>query len=87
MEPRPHRVGHDIVGIDHCEVVIESFEAIKEKLEKMGILVNQGYGEDEYIHTAVVRLNPMGQEVKFSDEPLSDLIIKEINEGVSKVIK
>lgn len=87
MEPRPAKVGKDLVGIDHCEVNIASFVETQSVLALKGISTNQSKGEDEYQHTVVVCLDESGQEVKFSDEPLSQLIVKELEEGKSRQLK
>lgn len=33
MEPRPEKVGKDLVGIDHCEIDIESFPQLRKELD------------------------------------------------------
>lgn len=87
MEPKPHKAGKDLTGIDHCEVNIRSFTETRQLFADKGVPANQGEGEDVYEHTVVVRIDDSGQEIKFSDEPLSQLIVKELEQGVSKKLK
>lgn len=87
MEPRPTKIGRDLIGLDHIEFAIESFARAQEQLRSLDIPTNQGDGEDQYQHTVVVRINNRGQEVKLSDEPLSQLVIKELAEGKAKQLK
>ena len=84
MEPRPEKIGRDVVGFEHMEFYYPDFEAIKDILKdrriKFEMQKNPGHA---WIN---VVLNSAGQEVKFNDKPLSEVVAHEIETGQSLIV-
>lgn len=79
MEPRPHMVGKDIVGIDHVELLLKDLEEAASLMAAKGIKI--GDGVNIYHHTVVVRINKKGQEIKFSNKPIETTLKEEMKAG------
>jgi predicted metalloenzyme YecM len=84
MEPRPAKIGKDLVGFEHVEFYYPNFEEIKTVLSQHDIAytlqTNPG-------HTWVnIVINDIGQELKLNNRTLGDVVTEEIKNGESYVI-
>lgn len=85
MEPRPQKIGNDLVGFEHTEFYYPNLKEVKDFLDKRGV-VYEDYANP--FHAAVAcRVNPQNQEVKFTNAPLADSLRRERDGGLLTVIK
>jgi hypothetical protein len=74
MEPRPGKVGIDLVGIDHLEFYVEEgLEAIKKGLDRRGRIIPYKFEDNDSHEWIAVKINGVGQEVKFTDTQLAEI--------------
>lgn len=82
MEPRPEKVGKDVVGMEHMEFFYPHFDEIKSVLADRGIdfepQENPGHA---WINIVI---NDGGQELKLNDRLLTDAVTEEIKQGLTK---
>lgn len=79
MEPRPEKVGKDIVGVEHMEFYFPDFEEVKKTLAKYKI----PYAEESNPgHSWInILINDDGQELKINNGLLADIVAKELDDG------
>ncbi len=83
IEPRPEKVGQGFSGFEHIEIYLSDLSALQSKLNHHNI---QHDYEDNGFHKAItVKLNSIGQEVKFTNTSLENVLKEEQKEG--KLIK
>lgn len=81
MEPRPEKVGKDIVGLEHMEFYYPEFDEVKSVLNKHKIpFVMESNPGHAWIN---IVLNNQGQELKINDRLLADAVNQELEEGIS----
>lgn len=87
MEPRPGKEGVGFCGLDKGLEHIEIFAdlgKVRELLKRLGIIFEEQKNPN---HKAVVlQINPEGQEVKFTDSRLGEIVAKQLQTGESKLI-
>lgn len=84
MEPRPEKVGKDVVGLEHMEFYYPDFDEVTALLEKYGIEYKL---ETNPGHSWVnIVLNEAGQELKLNDKLLGDTVNEEIEQGISRLL-
>ncbi len=84
MEPKSGAIAttHDL--IDHIEMFVPDLEVTKQILKDKSVVFKMQSNDE---HTAaVIEINEWGQEVKFTNKPLLDIVNKEIAEGNAKII-
>lgn len=78
MEPKPEKVGKDLVGFEHIEIYRPDFDD----------LLDLGEFKDNGHHKSIViKLNEKGQELKLNDSPIRDVLVKERKEGILTDLK
>lgn len=79
MEPRPEKVGKDLVGLEHMEFTFPDFAAVRDLLGERNIAYevqsNPGHAWVNIV------LNERGQELKLNNKPLSAVIEEELASG------
>ncbi len=84
MEPRPEKVGNDVVGLEHMEFLYPFFSRVESTLELAGVRTQrQGNSGHNWVNVVI---NPAGQEVKFNDKLLSETVAEEVERGETEVI-
>ncbi len=84
MEPRPERVGLDLVGLDHIEL-LRPLDAIEFHFRMYALPFKTQ--ENESHKTLVLQINKEGQEVKFTEKRLLDIVQDEILSGQATILK
>lgn len=74
MEPRPEKVGKDFIGLEHAEIYHRNLAKIQKELEAQG--VNYQVQKNPSHRTIVFPISRAGQEIKFTDRPLGEIIKK-----------
>jgi predicted metalloenzyme YecM len=84
MEPRPERVGKDIVGIEHMEFVVPNLELMQTKLNDRGIDFEPQHNE----HHAWLNIpiNQLGQELKFTNTTLLEMTEIGLENGDAEIV-
>jgi predicted metalloenzyme YecM len=85
IEPKPEKKGQTLVGFDHIEVYHQSLADIKEFLTIHEISY-EDY-ENPNHKAVVIPINEKGQEIKFTDSRLEEIVQQQIADGSSVVIK
>lgn len=81
MEPRPEKVGKDVVGLEHMEFCYPNFAEVTAHLDKQGIEYKM---EENPGHAWVnIVLNKYGQELKINNRTLADVVPQELADGIS----
>jgi hypothetical protein len=84
MEPRPEKVGKDVVGFEHMEFYYPHFDRVIDVLNQKGIAYemqkNPGHA------WANIVLNEKGQELKLNDKPLGTTVFEELEDGRSYIL-
>lgn len=85
MEPRPEKVGRDIVGFEHMEFYYPDFDDVREVLKSRNHPFEmQGNAGHEWVNIVI---NSRGQEVKLNNRTLADTVAHEANIGIfSKIV-
>ena len=84
MEPRPEKIGKDIVGIEHIEFYYPTFDEITEVLEGAGVAYRkQANPGHEWIS---IVLNQQGHELKLNNRLLQDIVAEELQDGTSHLL-
>lgn len=82
MEPRPARVGSDVVGFEHAEFYFPNFEAVQKVLSDKEVVYEI---QDNPGHSWVnIVINNKGQELKLNNGRLKDIVAKETAKGETK---
>jgi hypothetical protein len=84
MEPRPEKVGKDMVGVEHVEFYYPDFEEITDILDEKEVPyeLQQNPG-----HAWVnITLNDQGLELKLNNRVLADVVEEELDQGIAKPI-
>lgn len=83
MEPRPEKANRDFVGFEHIELRVSDskLKSIVTQLKKSNLLLE--FQHNPAHDAAVVRINNSGQEVKFSNKNLQEIIHHELTSGKS----
>jgi len=77
MEPRPHRVGFDRVGIDHAEFVFPQFGVVTEDLAVRDL----PYELEGNVNHHWISVVTDGYELKFTDKPLVEMVEADVRAG------
>ena len=79
MEPRPEKVGKDVVGFEHMEFLFPDFDSIRTVLDekKIAYEMEQNPGH----HWVNIVINDKGQELKLNNRTLADVVPDELKEG------
>lgn len=84
MQSKPENLGKDPIGIDHVEFINSDFEGVQSILQakniSFGINIKNGYKK-----TVIVKLNARGEEVKFTDKTLAEVVPLQIHDDPSIV--
>jgi predicted metalloenzyme YecM len=84
MEPRPEKVGKDVVGFEHMEFYFPDFEAIRAALDAKHVEYEM---EQNPGHQWVnIVINAAGQELKLNNRTLGDVIAEELKSGTARII-
>jgi predicted metalloenzyme YecM len=84
MEPRPEKVGKDVVGFEHMEFLFPDFSAVQAILDEKHIAYEM---ESNPGHSWVnIKLNERGQELKLNDRLLGDAVTEEIQSGKARIL-
>lgn len=84
MEPRPEKVGKDVVGLEHAEFTFTDFVAVRDTLNDRNIKYED---QSNPGHTWInIVLNEKGQELKVNDRPLSAIVEHELELGQAKLL-
>ena len=84
MEPRPEKLGKDVVGLEHMEFYFPDFETISDVLEQRSIYHKvQSNPGHRWVNIVI---NDKGQEFKLNDLTLADVVEDELKEGKLYVI-
>lgn len=81
MEPRPERVGVDVVGFEHIELFRSDLNPVINLLNQHNVeYVQEDNGEHQAV---VVKINSTGQELKFTDSQLLNITARQLVDGRS----
>lgn len=81
MEPRPEKVGDDVVGLEHVEFYYPDFAEIAELLDARGVAYTE---QSNPGHTWInIVLNEAGQELKLNNRLLADVVAEELADGTA----
>ena len=84
MEPRPEKVGKDVVGMEHMEFYFPDFTKVSRVLDDRKVQYemqdNPGH------HWVNIVINPKGQELKLNNKVLADVVGQEIKTGESYLL-
>ncbi|HTE21430.1 MAG TPA: VOC family protein [Candidatus Limnocylindria bacterium] len=84
MEPRPEKVGKDVVGFEHMEFYFPDFVAIRAVLDHKGVKYEM---EQNPGHQWVdIVINQTGQELKLNNRTLADVIPEELASGKAYLV-
>lgn len=84
MEPRPAKVGKDFVGFEHIELIIKDEAALKRRFAQHNL--HPEICQNAH-HTAYAfKINESGQEVKFTSNPLAQVVEDELRSGTAEAI-
>lgn len=84
MEPRPEKVGDDVVGVEHMEFFYPDFDAVTKLLDQYGVAYKL---EKNPGHTWInIVINEAGQELKLNDKLLGDTVQEEIEQGKARLL-
>lgn len=84
MEPRPEKVGKDVVGFEHMEFYNPDFDAIRSVLDDRGIKYEMQQNPGHKWVNIVI--NDSNQELKLNDRTLADVSAEELSNGKAKII-
>jgi hypothetical protein len=84
MEPRPERIGSDVVGLEHMEFCYPNFDEVTKVLRSRGIEFEPQQNPGHSWINIVI--NDKGQELKINDRPLAVIVEEEIKSGLSKIL-
>ena len=82
MEPRPEKVGKDVVGPDHIEFYYPNFEEVAQKLGAEGIRYD--YQENPNHAWLSFWLQPSEFEIKLNNGTMAKMVAREEADGVSR---
>ncbi len=85
MEPRPEKVGMDIVGFEHIEMYHEPLEKIEETLKAKNIPYE--FTSNPEHRALVVVINDKGQEIKFTDKSLAQIVARQVKDKEATIVK
>lgn len=85
MEPKPEKVGRDLVGLEHIEIYNPDLEGVMRVLDEKGVTYEDG--GNLYHRTVVVKINEKGQEVKFTNGRLGEIVRRQTEDGIGVVVK
>lgn len=80
MHPKPGKTGNSS-HLDHSEIFMPQFDIVARVLEAKQIPYMRKHNSGH--RTLVIQLNELGQELKFTDRPISDVEREQILEGSS----
>lgn len=84
MEPRPEKVGKDVVGLEHAEFTFTDFAAVRDVLRDRNIKYeDQSNPSHAWINIVITE---KGQELKVNDKPLSTIVEHELELGQAKLL-
>ncbi len=86
MEPRPEKVGKDLVGLDHAEFHFPNFKPVKITFNMRGIHYKIPDDNPEHQSINVIINKVTDHEVKFNDKTLAYIVAHELKEGKARVL-
>ncbi|CAN5457855.1 hypothetical protein BH10PAT3_BH10PAT3_6850 [soil metagenome] len=84
MEPRPAKVGKDVVGLEHMEFYYPHFDRITDVLKK-NMISYEVQNNSGHAWVNIV-LNNQRQELKLNDKSLGKTVQGEIADGTSYIL-
>lgn len=83
MEPKPDTIPttHDL--IDHIEILVDDLEQVKTLLTSKDVLFKEQSNENH--QAVVVEINEWGQEAKFTNRSLQEIVEQQLSAGIAKV--
>jgi hypothetical protein len=85
MEPKPEKAGQGLTGMEHIEIYAQNLNLVKVNVDAANI--DYKYAENPSHKAIVIQINKEGQEVKFTDRHLSDIVKEEIDKGKATILK
>jgi predicted metalloenzyme YecM len=85
MEPRPEKVGKDFTGFEHIELLCKDFNAVESVLKAKNIPYEMC--ENPEHRALVLKINDLGQEIKFTDKSLGQIVLNQVDRNEAVVIK
>jgi predicted metalloenzyme YecM len=84
MEPRPEKLGKDVVGVEHMEFLFPEFDSAKLVLDskKIPYQMEKNPGH-EWIN---IKINSGGQELKLNNRLLAEAVKDEISSGTAYIL-
>jgi len=86
MEPRPEKVGKDVVGFDHAEFHYPHFKPIIMTFNLRKIKYSIPDDNPEHGAVVVVINEDTGHELKLNDKTLADIVAHELKEGKATIL-
>lgn len=84
-EPRPEKIGEDIVGLEHTEFYAKDFDKALHQVKAKG-LNHELQTEGEH-HRINIALTDAGHEVRITDTPLQDIVIEKFDADEAHILK
>lgn len=84
MEPRPEKIGKDVVGFEHMEFYFPDFDAIRAVLDEKNISyeIEQNPGH-QWVNIVI---NKSDQELKLNNRTLTKIVAKELGSGKAYIL-
>lgn len=86
MEPRPEKIGKDIIGFDHTEFYVPGFKGILMTFNHRGIHYVMPTDNPEHKSINVIINKVTDHELKFTDRSLADIVTSELRDGKSQLL-
>ncbi len=84
MEPRPEKLGKDVIGLEHMEFYYPDFDEVREVLQANDIsFVEESNPGHQWINIVI---SDQGQELKLNNRPLAVIVEEEIENGVAHLL-
>jgi predicted metalloenzyme YecM len=84
IEPKPEKANKRLVGFEHIEIYHKDLDRVKQFLKSKNVAF-EDY-ENPHHRAAVLVINDKGQEIKFTDSRLEEIVEQQIAAGSSTVI-
>lgn len=85
MEPKPEKSGKDLVGFEHIEIYHPQFDEIEVELKAKNIAYE--IKENKMHKSITLKINNNGQEIKYTNNRLKEIVKQELKLGNSIIIK
>jgi predicted metalloenzyme YecM len=86
MEPRPDKLGDDVVGFEHMEFYYPYLERVQEELQRRGLKDGIKLQRNPAHSWVNIVLNDQGQELKLNDNSLAVIVRQELEPGMSYLL-